>query len=586
MALVPLTLGAYKAQSLIANAQRCINLFPEKNPEGAKFPFTMYPTPGLTLLATPGASGVGRGVYCDSQGNLYCVVGTNVYYVNSSWQMTLLGQVANYTTPVSFSDNGLAVVVVDGSTIGYAINISSALYNGVVTPLYAFGTIGDPNFLGATKADYVDSFLLFHQPNTGVFYCSLSNVNFSNLTTQVGGILTGTITAAGTSYTPGTYTNVSLTGGTGRLATATITVNSSGNVSGVSIAYGGKSYLVNDVLSANAGNIGGTGSGFQFTVSQVGTSGGAFNPLYYASKTGSPDPIQSIQVVHREIWLIGSKTSEVWYDSGAATFPFQIMPGAFIEHGTAAPYSIAQSDLNVFFLGKDKQGQTVVFMGEGYQAKRISTHAQEAEFATYSTISDAIGYTYQQLGHTFYVLTFPTANTTWVFDLATRQWHQRAYSDNNGLLQRHRGMSAAAAYGVNVVQDWQTGALYKFDPTSFTDNGQTMQYIRGFPTLANEGKRVKYKSFIADMEVGTDTGSVDGTSQTNPPLVSLRFSDDGGKSFNNPITQSLGALGQYQQSLKWTRLGLARNRVFEVSWSCPTKSALNGAWIEPEAANS
>lgn len=582
MAQISLLGGAYKAPSIIAGAQRCINLFPEINPKDSKFPTTHYPTPGLTLLANAPTPGIGRGVYCDSQGNLYCVVGVNVYQVSSTFVLTQIGTVANYSTPVSMADNGLAVVIVDGSTTGYAINISLTPYNSIVTPKFAFAQIGDTNFLGGIKADFVDTFLVFNQPNASLMYCSLSNVNYINLTTAIGSVQAGNITNAGTLYTPGTYTNVNMTGGTGQHAAATIIVGGGGTVTNVTFTNNGIGYLVGDVLTAALP----AGSNFQYTVSQIGVSGGAFDPLYIANKTGYPDPIVTLQVVHREIWFIGTKTCEVWYDAGAADFPFQYMPGAFIEHGCAAVYSVAASDLQVMWLSKDKQGQAIVMRGEGYQVRRISTHAMEVEFQSYSTISDAVAYTYQQQGHTFYVLSFPTANTTWVYDIATDLWAQRAYSDVNGGLNRHRGQLGAAAFGINIVQDWQTGALYKLDQNNFTDNGQSMQFIRSWPTISKDGRRVKYKEFIADLEVGTDTGVIDNTNQVTPPVVSLRWSDDGGKTWSNPVTQTIGALGQYNTSTKWTRLGQGRNRVFELSWSCPTKTALNGAWIEPELLGS
>jgi hypothetical protein len=95
------------------------------------------------------------------------------------------------------------------------------------------------------------------------------------------------------------------------------------------------------------------------------------------------------------------------------------MPGVFIEHGCVAKHSVAKHDLTVFWLSKDKDGQGVVIAGKNYAAGRISTHAIEQEFSTYSRLDDAIGYTYQQGGHPFYVLSFPTANRTWVFDMAT-----------------------------------------------------------------------------------------------------------------------------------------------------------------------
>jgi hypothetical protein len=68
----------------------------------------------------------------------------------------------------------------------------------------------------------------------------------------------------------------------------------------------------------------------------------------------------------------------------------------------------------------------IVYRANGYTAQRISTHAVEWQIQQYGNLSDAIAYTYQQDGHSFYVLIFPSANTTWVFDVATSLWHERA----------------------------------------------------------------------------------------------------------------------------------------------------------------
>jgi hypothetical protein len=86
-----------------------------------------------------------------------------------------------------------------------------------------------------------------------------------------GRILTlGSITG-GSSYTPGTYTNVPLTGGAGTGATANITVAGGGAVSVVTIVNKGSGYVASNTLSALAANIGGTGTGFSVPVATVGT---------------------------------------------------------------------------------------------------------------------------------------------------------------------------------------------------------------------------------------------------------------------------------------------------------------------------
>jgi len=86
-----------------------------------------------------------------------------------------------------------------------------------------------------------------------------------------GGALTLTGRVAGTLYTNGTYTAVSLTGGTGSGAKATIVV-SGGGVSSVTLTAAGTGYTVGDVLSATSASIGGTGSGFTINVATVITS--------------------------------------------------------------------------------------------------------------------------------------------------------------------------------------------------------------------------------------------------------------------------------------------------------------------------
>lgn len=85
------------------------------------------------------------------------------------------------------------------------------------------------------------------------------------------GILTLKNRTAGTGYTSGTYTDVSLTGGTGSGAKATIVV-SGGGVSSVTMTSTGSGYTVDDELSASSGDIGGTGSGFKIFVATIGAA--------------------------------------------------------------------------------------------------------------------------------------------------------------------------------------------------------------------------------------------------------------------------------------------------------------------------
>lgn len=225
--------------------------------------------------------------------------------------------------------------------------------------------------------------------------------------------------------------------------------------------------------------------------------------LSFASAEGAPDVLVSLIVDHRECWMFGDTSTEVFVNTGDPDQPIQRMNGAFLEHGCAAPHSVAKLDNTVFWVGKDANGQGTIWRANGYTPQRISTHAIEYAIQTYPRISDATAYTYQQDGHAFYVLTFPTANKTWCYDAATQMWHERAYRDTTtGNLGRHRSNCCAFFGGVHVVGDYNDGRIYALDPDYFTDDGDPLVALRSAANLKNAGKRLFHRSLLIEVESG------------------------------------------------------------------------------------
>jgi len=305
-----------------------------------------------------------------------------------------------------------------------------------------------------------------------------------------------------------------------------------------------------------------------------------FDPLYIASKIGGPDQIIAVASIHRELWLIGQITSEVWFNSGGADFPFERLPGVFVDHGMLRGWSLAQADVALFWLGRDRQGQLIVFQGTEYSALRISTHAVEYALQQYGDVTDAVGFCYQEEGHTFYVLTFPEADRTWVYDLASKLWHERTWTDENGVEHRHRANAVVSVYNMVLCGDWENGWIYQWDLDAYDDAGDPIVRRRGFPHLLKDSRRISYDAITIDMEVGTPPGVQDG----EEPTVMLRWSDTRGASWSDTITLPWSSTGTYYRSLQARRLGMARDRVFEVFWSFAYKTALQGPWVETTLA--
>jgi len=339
--------------------------------------------------------------------------------------------------------------------------------------------------------------------------------------------------------------------------------------------------------------------------------GTSIDPLSFASTEGSPDGLIAVASNFREVWAFGTNSIEVWYDPGNPGFPLERIQGAFNELGCAASYSVAKLDNSIFWLGRDRRGQGIVYRAEGYTGKRVSTHAVEWQIQQYGDMSDAIGYSYQQDGHTFYVLIFPTADTTWVYDAAAGAWHERAGWDN-GAFTRHRSNCQMAFNNKIVVGDYQNGNIYAFDLENYSDNGGIQKWLRtwrALPQGTNNLKRTSQHSLQLECESGVGLNGVpisetiylqtendeylitengdyliadqqEIATQGSNPQVMMRFSDDGGHTWSNEQFAGTGKIGEYYRRVFWRRLGMTlklRDRVYELSGTDPVKIAITGA---------
>jgi hypothetical protein len=288
--------------------------------------------------------------------------------------------------------------------------------------------------------------------------------------------------------------------------------------------------------------------------------GTSIDPLDFASAEGSPDGVVGLISDHRELWVFGTDSVEVWYDSGATDFPLTRIQGAFNEIGCVAAFSIAKLDNGLFWLGTDARGQGIVYRANGYTGVRVSTHAIEYAIAQYGNISDAIAYTYQQEGHAFYVLTFPSGNATWVYDVSTQVWHERAGFDD-GDFMRHRSNCQCNFGGNIIVGDFENGNIYRFDLDVYADNGGIQKWLRSWralPTGQNNLKRTAHHSLQLDCETGVglnlhpgyDSENIDTESGLDlvAEYVLTFLTTQSGVTLTTEVGDGSEPLGQYQLS--------------------------------------
>jgi hypothetical protein len=283
--------------------------------------------------------------------------------------------------------------------------------------------------------------------------------------------------------------------------------------------------------------------------------------LDFATANASPDKLVGQVVTNKVLVLLGEVSGEIWQDTGAADFPLERNSGAFLEVGLLARHSVKELDNSAFWLGRDERGAGFVYKMEGFRAVRISTMAVEETIqraiSEGNDVSQAVAYAYQQGGHSFYCLQVPGLDTTWCYDAASQFWHERAELVL-GDYKQHRGRFHAYCYGKHLITG-DDDVIYEYDVDANTNAGDVLARDRVSPHYATpQLDRIAFARFELDCTVGF------GKAGQSEAKASLRYSNDGGYSWSDYRTATLGAVGEKQARARWLRLGSARDRIWQI----------------------
>ena len=654
---------SYETPSIYQDSQECINFFPEvdamKQP-GTRGVVALYPTPGLTAqVVLPNQQEV-RGMRTLSGGTtMIAVCGPYAYALTSNLVPSVIGVLNSSSGIVKISDNGINVYIVDGayrytwyisspatavftaSTSGTTLTVSSVSSGtlAVGQSLYGVGVLAETviTALGSGSGG-AGTYTINRSQTVAAESMNSATVGATFTATIAGTTLTVSAIASGALHLGQTIQGAGVTlgsiikaFGTGTGGAGTYTLSTSSTVSAGVTMYGINFSVLpsTDGAFSGANTVDIVDNYFVYnnpTTQQWGASD-LLSPISpttsYGLKDGAPDKLVSLIVDHREVYLMGEASSEVWTDVGAVPFPFNRIPGTSTQHGVAAPFSVYRFGDSFAYVSRNNRGQAQIMQMKGYTPTRISTHAVENSL-TGQYVDNAIAWTYQLEGHEIYVVTFPTINLTWCYDLASGMWHKWLYTASDNTYQRHRGNCCALFQGMVLVGDYSNGKIYEVSKTHYTDDGQNIRRLRRAPHLVADFQRQYFDEFqiqfqpgvgttglsrttvvvaptpnpdpyyiypnatltIAPLEIftiGNATGGVVISSTTTSPQAMLRWSNDGGSTWANEFWTPIGALGKYTNRAIWRRLGTARDRVFEVSMTDPVNAVIVSANLKATA---
>jgi len=524
---------------------------------------------------------------------MFVAAGSKLYEVFSNNTYNLRGDIANDGNPVQMFPNGNQLFVVSAGQAW--VDTGTAVIPAIF-----------PNRFGTVSVD-----------TTGLIVTWLSGTQFD--ASMVGGIIyIDSAPFTVTSYTSATVIGISEPAQTTGSATyqmalaVTGTATSNGTTTltwasglqfddampGQTISFNGSNYLIATFVDATHITVNATiathaATAFSITqpvyalqgafldgsfiitpafsktmYSSAPNDGTTWDLLNFAKKEAYPDNIAAILSDHEELYVLGTQTSEVWRsDPSNTSFGYSRDPSAFMHRGCVAPWSLVHIGDGVAWLGGDPRGWTVAYRATGYVPARISTHAIEAVWASYTTTADAVAFTYQDEGHEFWVISFPSGNATWVYDATAGAWHRRGWW-NGASWDRTRQAFHGYVFGAHYVGDWQNGNLYIQSTGVYDDNGTAIYRQRAAPHLNTEHLWTFYSAFELLTELGNNSTFI------------LDWSDDGGVTWHAGVSiTSAAATARYV----WRRLGRSRDRVFRITMTAAAKQSIVSAYIQLQA---
>jgi hypothetical protein len=564
---------SYAAPDIYQDRQVCINFYPEVsqsiNSKGEQQGGTsgskgaviaLLGCPGLLSITTLLANAEVRGCWVLPGNTQALFVAQNKCYVMTVTvpaTQTSLPQFSVVQVGTLLTNNG-QVCIRDNGAGGYAV-----IVDGPYLYYYRIAGAGTVTFTGGVTNTSTTMSVAAPLPAALIIAPSVT------LTDSSGFILAGT-TITNINYNTPSLTLSAAATGTNAVDTITLNIAQFGQITDPGFLGANKIAFIRGFLIFNKPN------SQTFFISQ--NYGLNFNPLDFELNDGSSDNLVTLIENKNELWLIAERTTQPWYDSGG-TFPFAPIDGAALQVGCSAMNTIARMDNDLIWLGFSERGQNVIVKTSGYQIENISTRAIEHAISQYPLVSDAFAYTYQEDGHGFYVITFPTADVTWVYDGSTKMWHERLSFDSvGGIYHRHRSNCYVNFANVRMVGDYQNGKVYVMSRNYYTDDGQPLIARRVTPYVWDGGARERIAHNFLQIEFSPGVGLASGASQDVDPYIMVSWIDENGQS--NQHLVPIGKIGQARNRAIKRRLGLARARAYDVSISAAVNRDIVGATLD------
>lgn len=319
------------------------------------------------------------------------------------------------------------------------------------------------------------------------------------------------------------------------------------------------------------------GTGVVFFISNL-NNGLAYDPLDFGSAEADPDEITGIHVNKNILYVGGEITTEPFQNIGvvAGDFPFQRIPGALVQKGVKAKFSLVDFDNGFAFVGGGENEQPAVYKGPGTPIKLSTTAIDEKLRSLTKDQQSSIYCTTDTVGGGYY-LNVHLPDKVYSYDALSSAfmgkpvWFERRSKDEFGRDAIWRVNSISEAYGKQIVTDSQSGNIGELDLNVYQEYGTSINRIVSTQPFSNTGEVFS----IGEVELHCESGVGNTVAPGDDPVVRREVSDDGGFTFYPASERKLGKQGERKKRQVWRREGrVSKHRVYRFSMSDPVKSVI------------
>jgi hypothetical protein len=293
----------------------------------------------------------------------------------------------------------------------------------------------------------------------------------------------------------------------------------------------------------------------------------SWNALDFEAASAAPDNALAFCTAFSMVYILGDETTQLYYNSGNADFPFAAITSATQEYGILAPDSLAESDDGVFFLATTPEGGRFVVQMIGQSAKIVTGDDQDDILADVEEPELAYGFIFQQHGISFYALQLDDGDLTLVYNITAGVWEERQLQDGSGWRASGHGILA----GVNIVGSRLSASFYELRPDVYDDAGEELIRRRVTRIYHKDGMLLDWHQVVIDIEAGVGNDAVP------EPRLRLRHTNDQG-TWSNQMTARLGASGERQTRCVFNNLGIARAKQIEIEYAEATPFTIIAAY--------